>query len=319
MSGSRPITQEYAIYRSGRRYPVHTPALKSRCRCLSCTRKASWTPERRAAMGERIKREWAEGTRTLRRNPNDNRSATWKPAEDAYLKSIADRYDCLTIGALLTERFGHPRSEHAVKHRCQRLGIARMDIRPLSSSEVGRIFGVTRETVRARFVNTGMLAGDLRRGGPHGMRMFTRAEIEALVREHPEAYDLEAIRDPSLKALALAVQRGRKPLSTSEVSRLTGIHSRTLAGWLARGLVPSARKVRNFRPGAGGAWLIPATDVAVVEAIRDGRADLQRERANARRDPLTGSFLRTDETPSTDLRCTIRVVDRSAALQRLAP
>lgn len=290
-----PSGQEYAVYRSGRRYPVHTGKLGSRCRCLSCTRKATWTPERRAAVGERVRREWAEGTRVLRRNPNDRRPERWQRQHDEYLRTLAGKHDSLTIARMLAERFGQPRSETAVKHRLKRLGIARMDVRPLSSSEVGRIFGVTRETVRVRFVNAGLLVGTLRRGGPHGMRMFTRAEIETLIREHPDAYDLEAIRDPALKTLARAVTRGRRFLNTADVSARTGVDSRTLAGWLARGLIPSARKVRSFRPGAGGAWLVPATDVVIVEAIRDGRAELQRERANARRDPLTGSFLRAGD------------------------
>jgi hypothetical protein len=317
MSG-RSALQEYEARPSGRRRPVHTPRLTASCACISCVRRRWWTPERRAARGEQIRAAYAAGTRRVGRDGNRKKVTFWQPQQDAALRELAGRYDSLTIAQILSERFGQPRTATAVTHRCKTLGISRMDIRPLTSSEVGRIFGgISRETVRVRFVKSGLLVGTLRRGGPHGMRMFTRADLERLIREHPEAYDAATIRDPALRALAGATRRGRRLLPTSEVTRLTGIDNRTLAGWYAAGRVPTARKVHGVLPGATGAWLIEAGDLATVRAIRDGYAAGARARAAARRDPLTGTFLGAGETPAPTLRCGIRIVDREAAIGRL--
>lgn len=273
-----PAGQEYGLDRIGRRVAAHTPRLKSACACKNCWAKRWWTPERRAARAADLRQQYADGRRQPRHDLNDVRAARWRAEEDAYLRSLVGRHDCLTIASLLTERFGYPRTEAAVTHRVRTLGISRMDVRPLSSSEVGRIFGISRETVRARFVNRGLLVGQLRRGGPHGMRMFARAELEQLVRDHPEAYNVEAIRDPALRALAEAVARGRRLLGSSEVRRLTGVDVRQLLRWYADGLVPSARRVAGVRFGRGGGWLIEAADLAVIRQLDAERTERRRRR-----------------------------------------
>lgn len=264
-----------------------------------------------------MRRQYADGTRVRQHDINEKRAEHWRPEEDALVRELAGQYDSLTIGSMLGERLGKPRSETSVKHRIQRLGIFLMDVRPLTSSEVGRIFGVSRETVRTRFVNRGLLVGQLRRGGPHGMRMFTRAELERLIREHPESYEVAAIRDPALRALAEAVNRGRRLLGTAEVASLVSIDPRTLAGWYLAGLVPSARFVQGVRPGAGGAWLLAAGDVGMVRRLADERADAARAKAEAKRDPMTGAFLRAGEIPSPNLRCRVRVIERAEVEGRL--
>lgn len=269
-------------------------------------------------MGERLRRQYAEGTRVAGRDHQRKHPAVWTAEQDDALRLLGGQYDCRTIARILTERFGTARSERAVRHRFTRLGVSRYDGRPLSSSEVGRLFGVSRETVRRRFVGHGYLVGTLRRHGPHGMRVFARAEIERLIREHPEAYRADAIRDPSLRALAVAVARGRGLVPTAEVTRLTGVPQETLSGWYRAGLVPSATKVRGPLPGAGGAWLIEAGDVETVRWLVATRGQRARERAEPRRCPLTGVYLAGDAIPSPGLRCTIRVIDRAEALARLA-
>jgi hypothetical protein len=286
------VVQEYAPSRTGRRIAVHTPRLKT-CACKQCWARRWWTAERRAQRGRQLRQQYADGRRLPQHDLNEKRAEHWRPEEDALIRELAGQYDSLTIGQMLGDRLGQVRSENAVKHRIKRLGIFLMDIRPLSSSEVGRIFGVSRETVRTRFVNRGLLVGQLRRGGPHGMRMFGRQEIERLIREHPEAYEIESIRDPSLRALAEAVNRGRRLLTTSDVSHLTGIAQTTLVGWYTAGRVPSARFFKGMRPGRGGAWMIEAVDVETVRRIHDGRAQACRTRAEARRDTASGRYLPT--------------------------
>lgn len=319
MSG-RPAGQEYMRRPSGGRRPVHTPRLGAACICGGCVKRRWWTPERRAAKGAQIRAQYADGRRAVQYDLNEKRAEHWRPEEDALVRSLAPDHDCLTIGRLLGERLGKPRTEVAVKHRCRILGISRMDIRPFTASEVGRIFGgISRETVRTKLVLTGLLTGTLRRGGPHGMRMFSRRELEALIREHPEAYDVRTIRDSALKALAEAVSRGRRLLPTSEVARLTSVNPRTLAMWCLKGRVPTARFVQGVRPGRGGVWLIEAGDVDLVRQFRTGRSAARASQADTRRDPMTGAYLGAGEVPSPTLRFRLRIVDRAEAIGRLLP
>ncbi len=274
--------QDYLRYPSGRRLAVHTPRLGRSCRCKGCQTRRWWTPERRAAMRRMMLRQYAEGRRDLSVVAAANRrhARCWTLEQDDALKVLAGRHDCRTIASMLGERFGVPRTESSVVHRLKKLGVSRMALRPYSAGEVGRLFGITRETVRKRFVETGLLACTVRRGGPHGMRMFTRAAVERLVAEHPEAYDREAIRDPGLRAIALGVARRRPLLTAREVQARTGATQRQLSAWCIAGLVPSARKVRAIVMGAGGGWLCTLDDLAVVtglvadaEARRRARAE----------------------------------------------
>lgn len=310
--------QEYHRAADGRRIAAHTPGLRGGCRCKACWARRWWTPERRAARSEVLRQQYAEGTRRVGRTGNDGRACRWTAEQDDALRSLVGQHDCQAIARLLTDRFGYARTEHAVKHRCQRLGLSRMLARPLSSSEVGRLFGLSREAVRSRFVAHGYLVGTLRRGGPHGMRMFERSEVERMVLKHPEAYELDLIRDPGLRALAISASRGRRLLGTREVAALTGVGVGTLPDWYAAGLVPSARFVRGVRPGNGGAWLIEAADLETVRRLAATRAERARVRSEKRRCPLTGAYLAEDEVPSPELRCAIRLVDRDSALARLA-
>jgi hypothetical protein len=273
--------QEFGPNKRGARIPVHTPRIGQHCRCFACRNARWWNDERRSARSDDLRQQYADGRRQRQHDVNQKRACHWRPEEDSLLQTLAGQHDCLTIGKLLEARFGYPRSDAAVKHRVKHLGIFLMDARPLSSSEVGRIFGITRETVRVRFVATGLLIGQVRRGGPHGMRTFERAELETLVREHPEAYDVEAIRDSRLRALADATARGRRLLPTPEVEKLTGVNYRQLAQWYADGLVPSARRVEAVRRGRFGTWLIEAVDLAAVRRLKAEHDERQRRRADA--------------------------------------
>jgi hypothetical protein len=286
MSGRRQTTyharQQFMPNRRGYRIPTHTPRIGRGCRCFGCLNRRRWTPELRQALADRMRREHLDGRSRLPANPNLHRASTWTSEQDALVRRLAGLVDVPTIAARLEQAFGYPRSEAAVKHRIKRLGIYRLDRRPLTSSEVGRIFGVTRETVRVRFVNRGLLVGRPYRGAPNGrMRVFERAELERLVREHPEAYDVDRIRDPKLKQLAVSVNRGRRLLGTSEVERLVGIGFRQLARWYADGVVPTARRVAGVRRGRWGEWLIEAGDLATVRRLRGELEERRRRRDEA--------------------------------------
>lgn len=286
--------QEYLINRRGRRQPTHTPIIGKACICTGCHQRRWWTPERRAARGRQIKAWIADGTiPAARPNVNLRRASHWKAEQYDYLKSLVGKHDKATIAVKLTERFGVPRTEQAIKRALDRLGIRLLDERPYTTGEVARMLGISRQTVLSRLVGEGVLRSDLWRGGQHGMRVYSRAGLERLIREHPEAYDGDRIRDAGLKALARAVSRGRRLLGSMDVERLTGVDHRTLVRWYAAGLVPSARRVRGVTVGRGGAWLIEASDVETVRRLRSDIVEAQaRRRAERPRDPTTGRLLR---------------------------
>lgn len=288
----RPAVQEYAPDRLGRRQPVHTRGFKD-CRCTGCCQRRWWTPERRAARAAQIRAWIADGTIPAERpNVNLRRASHWKPEQYDYLRSLVGKHDKATLAHLMTERFGVPRTEQAIKRALDRIGIRLLDERPYTTGEVARMLGISRQTVLSRLVGEGVLRSDLWRGGQHGMRVYSRADLERLVREHPEAYDADRIRDPGLLALARALQRGRRLLGSMEVERLTGVDHRTLVKWYAAGLVPSARRVRGVTVGRGGAWLIDTGDVDTVRRIAVEMADDQaRRRAERPRDPISGRLL----------------------------
>lgn len=273
--------QEYVTTRRGRRVAAHTPRLKSRCACLSCRRKASWTPERRLQRSADIRQQYADGRRSTDRMLDVNRRnpKCWTAEADDLLRSLVGRHDVTTIARIISERFGRPRTKAAVVHRVKTLGLSRMAARPYTTAEVAYLFGVSDETVRARLVRTGLLVGTLRPGmAHHGMRFFERADVEKLVREHPEAYDADRLRDPALRALAVAVARRHPVLSTPAVCRLTGAHQRELSAWYLAGLVPSARKLHGVLPGAAGAWVIEAADLPLVRRLAADLAERRRRR-----------------------------------------
>lgn len=292
MSG-RPAAQEYAPDRRGRRRPVHTPRMGAACICVGCHQRRYWTPDRRAARAAQVRAWIADGTIPAERpNVNLKRASHWKPAEYDELRRLVGKHDRATIAAKLTEKFGVTRTEHAVKRALDRLGIRLLDERPFTTGEVARMLGISRQTVLARLVGAGVLHSELWRGGQYGMRVYGRADLERLIREHPEAYDAGRVKDRALKALAQAVTRGKRLLGSAEVERLTGVDHRVLVRWYADGLVPSARRVRGVTVGRGGAWLIEAHDAETVERIRDERS---RRRAERPRDPATGAFVRAED------------------------
>lgn len=316
--------QEYVATRSGRRIAAHTPRLRGGCACQSCKLRRYWTPERRAERSEALRRLYAEGRRTKRRNPNAGRRSVWQRSEDDLLRALVGRHDLATIARKLAEATGWPRTKDAVKHRIGHLGLSQIASRPFSSTEVGRMLGISRETVRTRLVDRGLLTGERRTGGPHGMRLFERAELERLVAEHPECFDFALIRDRALRMLAVAARRTRPSLTSAEVMRRTGAEQRELCSWYTSGLVPSARKILGLR-GHGGGWLIGAGDLGrvreLVAASRARRA--RRAIACEAGHPWTVPFSPIRRCPTCSrlkrkpLRSSPRFVDRAAAIARV--
>jgi hypothetical protein len=277
-----PPGQEFVTSRAGRRIPAHTPKLKAGCHCKSCQLRQWWTAERRAERAEMLRRQYADGTRKRNPDPNRGRVSLWRPQESAALSKLVGQVDLPTMIDELERITKYRRSPAAIKHQIARLGLSRLAARGLSTTDVGRIFGISRETVRTRLLKRGLLVGRPYRGGQAGiMTVFDRAELVAFVREHPEAYDASLINDRELRALAEAVGRGRRLMGTSEVERLTGVNYRQLAAWYAAGLVPTARRVEGVRRGRFGTWLIEAGDLTTVQRLRADHIDRQRRRAEA--------------------------------------
>lgn len=205
----RPVVQEYAPDRRGYRKPVHTPGLKGTCNCSTCYQRRWWTPERKAARAAAMRRQWASGERDGQPDANVRRATHWTPEQDDYLRQIAGDHDLPELAALLSARFSAPRTKQAIQRRCQHLGISRLGLRPYTTSEVARMLGIGVTTLRTQIVLPCLLPFAWWRGGSIGTRVYRHADLEQFIREHPDAYRIERIRDPRLSVLARAVHIDR--------------------------------------------------------------------------------------------------------------
>jgi transposase-like protein len=276
--------QDYDVNRRGWRYPIHTRGLAS-CRCKGCWAKRWWTPARRAARAADMSRQYAEGRRVWHPNSNLARQSHWLLEHDNLLRSLVGKYDLATVAETLTARTGVVRTAQSVKRRLDRLGISRFAARPLTTGEVARMFGMSRNNLLETWVRSGRLRPERWRGGQHGMLVYSRAELTRFVREHAESLNVARIRDSELRALAQATMRGRHGVGTRSVEDLTGVSSQVQAELYRAGLVPSARRVRRFGGGSGGSWMVDRGDVELVRHLAAERqAEHDRRRISRDRD-----------------------------------
>lgn len=256
-----PEGQEFVPGRGGKLVPVHTRTLGDACRCGACRQRRIWTPERRAARSAEIKQQYADGRRQGRRRPAI--ACRWLPEHEHALREMLGTLDTETIAARLTERFGWPRTETAVRSRIKLLGLSRLAVRPWSKRELWRLLGLTEDTLD-RYIKHGLIAGTpwkLGGGKRKGHRSvaFTRADVERFIRAHPLCVETGRIRDPGLRALARSLTRGRPALTVPEAARLIGMPYAQLMYWCKTGRVPSARQID------GRYWRVGYEDVARLQ------------------------------------------------------
>jgi hypothetical protein len=242
----------------GRLVPVHTPRLKDACRCGPCRQRTVWTPERRAAVSARQRGV----KRPDRKRPSI--ACRWLPEHEHLLRELLGTVDTETIAACLTERFGWPRTEQAVRSRIKLLGLSRLTVRPWSKRELWRLLGLTEDRLD-RYLALGMISGTpwkLGGGKRKGNRSvaFTRADVERFIRAHPACVVPSAIRDGGLRTLAESLMRGRPTLSIPEAARRIGMPYATLMYWCKTGRVPSAAQID------GRYWRVALDDVAALSA-----------------------------------------------------
>lgn len=258
-----PPGQEFCLDRAGRRFPIHTPALKGRCRCTSCNQRRAWMPERKRRHDAQLRAYWAAHREDRRGRPAKPRGTDWKPEQDDALRALVGTMDLPSIAEELNRRFKTSRTESAVQHRIFKLGMSRWDRRPLSRSDAARMLGVSTETVRA-WVGAGLLDTiPWRLAGRHQGRLtplILPAAIETFVRAHVHLLRVERIRDRRLRDLAISVTRGRRPLTPPAMARLAGVKVDTLRTWLRAGRFPSAVLGPNRQ------WRILSTDLPLVQA-----------------------------------------------------
>jgi excisionase family DNA binding protein len=215
--------------------------------------------------------------------------------------------DAATIAAKLSEQFPWPRTETAVKSRVKVLRLSLLVVRPMSRREVEHALGVSDDTIVA-WIAQGLLVGTpWKLGGGQRKanisRAFTRAEVEAFVRTHPELVQVARIRDRGFRALVEGVTRGRRPLTIKEAARLANVEYGTLMYWCKHGKVPSAYQVD------GRHWRISATDLPLLRSMPDQRTQAAQSTRVRRAD---GTYAPSETAPPV-----IRVLDRSEAQRRL--
>lgn len=189
----------------GKLVPIHTPKLAAECHCGRCRQARIWTPERRAAVSDRVRAR----PKTRRKSPSI--ASRWTPAQEQALVALMGTMDTAGIAAELTRRFGWPRTVIAVRERIKVRKLSRLTVRPWSQVEVAWQLGVGYEKVRT-WVRRGWLVGTpWRLGGGHRQdavsQAFTVADVECFMRAHPELVQADRIRHAGIRTLAVALSR----------------------------------------------------------------------------------------------------------------
>ena len=281
-----PPGQEFVrAHITGKLKPIHTPRLKSRCHCAPCRARRIWTPERRAAAGERNRARAAGGFQFGARKdgrPRRAKSDVWTPQQDAALDALLGQADTWTIAEILTERFGVARTHTAVVNRIKRRGLSLLVVRPWSRRELVRLLGVSDETL-VEWIERGLLIGIAWRFGgglklDHVSAAYPRSAVERFVRAHPELLNADRVRDSGLRLLLRSLTRGRLTVSGAEASRRTGVPAHRVHNWCQEGRVPSAHKI-------GHQWRISLEDLPLLATLPDlrtraARADRDRRLAS---------------------------------------
>lgn len=237
-----------------------------------------------------MRSQYAEGVRAWSPNANLLRPSRWTTEHDDLLHSLVGTADLPTLARTVSARTGVTRTEQAVKRRLDRIGISRLERRPLTTGEVARMLGMSRNNLLETWVGTGRLRAERWRGGPHGMLVYDRDELARFVRAWAESLDVGRMRDSGLKALGRAAARGRLGLDTRTAARLAGVSPHVARALCAAGLVPSARRVRRRGSGAGGGWVVDRADVEAIRRLAAERRDEQGRRRSSRPRGPDGRF-----------------------------
>lgn len=243
--------------------PIHTPKLGAACKCGACRMARVWTPEAKAARSAEYRAKVAAGVRFGTTRPKAI-ACRWLPEHESALRAMLGTLDTETIAARLTERFGYPRTETAVRSRIKVLGLSRLAVRPWSKRELWRLLGLTEDRLD-RYIERGMISGTpwkMGGGKRKGNRSpaFARADVERFIRTHPLCLTPSLIRDAGLRSLAESLTRGRPTLTVPEAARLAGVPYATLMSWCKSGRVPSAHQID------GRYWRIAHDDVAAIRS-----------------------------------------------------
>lgn len=206
----------------------------------------------------------------------------WTLEQEAALRALAGARPVQEIAAILSERFGVPRTIPAVRIRAKRLDLSVFQ-KGWSMRDVERLFGVGHRAIFTWWVQPGLLIGRrIVQRGPYTAWWFDVPDLERFVRESGWAYDwrrmdarrLDSLRRPEgsrLVMLARVVHLADPWLTYEDLARYVGLALGNLDRWRRRGLVPHQRRM-----GAGGYGqiMVRARDfVAIRAAIREAQQE----------------------------------------------
>lgn len=270
--------QEFAPDRSGRRRAVHTRGLGEACRCAPCVSRRWYTPERRAAQADRMRRQWAEGTFAGRARGLHPRR--WTRREDQALADLAGTLPLPDVTAELNRRFSTDRTVVAVGLRARRLGLSVWQ-GGYSLRDLERVFGVAHQTIARSWVEPGLLVGRRWDGrGPHAGWWFEPAEVERFVRDCGWLFDVARMKrsHPLTTVAELAHRSDPWLVGSVAVAGALGLSEAATWRWIKRGLVPFRR-----RPNGGGPGMVcvRGRDVPAIRAAIDEERALGIARSRA--------------------------------------
>lgn len=210
--------------------------------------RAWWTPERRAAFGQRTKERWAAGQFATRRKARHRHA--WSAAEDAVLQRDAGR-QTVTELAVAIAALGMQRTETAVRIRLKRLGLTSGVYSGLTARQVGVLFGIDAKTVTHAWVARGWLSGVRTCSLAGAAWVFRDEHLDAFIRGYGYAFDWRLMRGGRWRSLAETLDRVDPWLTAQQAAAALGVKPGTLLNHCARGWLRTERRFEKSGAQSG--------------------------------------------------------------------
>lgn len=195
------------------------------------------------------------------------RWARWTEEHDAWMQAHVGAYPLRELAARLTAAFGIPRSALAVYKWLRVHGESAQVDGLLTRAQIATLCGTSPPTVK-RWVDRGLLQPPPW-AQSSGMWAVPPAVLHAFIEAHAVQLTVAAMPPSRFRAQAAAIWARERWLDSQAAMRYAGVSQSTFCLWALSGALPT---VRQYRDGAGFAYMVRARDLARFVRNRQRRA-----------------------------------------------
>lgn len=169
----------------------------------------------------------------------DHRRHDWSAGEDAMLRRLVGRMPPAGITDALNGRFFTSRRAWSIRNRALDLGLSLRRTDGIRMADMVATFRIHNRRIVA-FVDAGVLRAAHRGSGRRGSDwVFTPADIEAWMRNHPWLIDWRRVAPGRWRDLARAVSLRDPYLTVREAAARTGVRPGMVQKWIRQGRLPA--------------------------------------------------------------------------------